>query len=195
MRSVFLRWCRYRLSDPAKADRFEPVTTYRLLFEQMTESALAWLASGRLWYRLVGEHYLVVHAGIPPRMNTLPHPYPLQQPLTAHQRKQGYLLEHLRYLDEADRPVSLEREQPHHRFWAERYDGRFGHLLFGHQAWLGAIEPVRFAHATGLDLGCVHGGRLAALILEAGAITGWQTVDAHQLYAPWRHPPAQLTPL
>jgi len=62
--------------------------------------------------------------------------------------------------------VRLGEEADGDPFWAEVYDGRFGHVYFGHQPFTGASEPVRFPHATGLDLGAVFGGRLAAAVLE-----------------------------
>ena len=48
------------------------------------------------------------------------------------------------------------------------YDGRFGHVFFGHNPYPDEPKPVRFAHATGIDLGAVFGGRLAAAVLSGG---------------------------
>jgi serine/threonine protein phosphatase 1 len=50
-------------------------------------------------------------------------------------------------------------------FWADIYDGRFGHVLFGHEPFMDG--PGIFPHATGLDTGAVHGGSLTALVLDA----------------------------
>lgn len=67
--------------------------------------------------------------------------------------------------------LSLGREGPEDPFWAEVYDGRFGHAYFGHQPWLEEETPKLFPHATGLDLGAVFGGHLAAVVLEPGEPT------------------------
>ncbi|MBF0220417.1 MAG: serine/threonine protein phosphatase [Gammaproteobacteria bacterium] len=179
----FLRWYRYSQSDPAKADQFAPAASYRHLLAQLSDAARHWLTQGQLWKRLTGGHHIAVHAGIAQTMAVLPPQHPLQQTETAKRRKHGYQLQHLRYIDSEGRSISLSQEQPHHRFWAEKYDGRFGHLIFGHQTWLQSAEPVRYKYATGIDLGCVHGGHLCALILEAGKETSWQTVAAAKIYA------------
>jgi len=45
--------------------------------------------------------------------------------------------------------------------WGTRYEGP-PHVIFGHNA---RAEPQLHAWATGLDTGCVYGGRLTALVL------------------------------
>jgi hypothetical protein len=64
--------------------------------------------------------------------------------------------------------ISLGEEGPDDPFWAEDYDGRFGRVYFGHEPYVEAQAPRVFPHATGLDLGCVFGGHLAAVVLEEG---------------------------
>jgi hypothetical protein len=49
--------------------------------------------------------------------------------------------------------------------WGALYQGP-PHVVFGHNA---LPEPQVHAWATGLDTGCVYGGRLTALVLPAGA--------------------------
>jgi hypothetical protein len=48
--------------------------------------------------------------------------------------------------------------------WGTRYQGP-PHIVFGHNA---RPEPQLHAWATGLDTGCVYGGRLTALVLDKG---------------------------
>lgn len=79
--------------------------------------------------------------------------------------------------------VPLGDERPDDPFWADVYDGRFGHVFFGHSPFPTAVEPVSFPHATGLDLGAVYGGRLAAAILEPGRPTRFETVVATGKFA------------
>jgi serine/threonine protein phosphatase 1 len=64
--------------------------------------------------------------------------------------------------------VSLGQETENDPFWADVYDGRFGHVFFGHSPFLDSDTPVLFPHATGLDLGAVFGNKLAAAVLEVG---------------------------
>ncbi len=49
--------------------------------------------------------------------------------------------------------LPLGEQTPKDPFWTEVYDGRFGHVYFGHQPFLLDTEPHVFPHATGLDLG------------------------------------------
>jgi hypothetical protein len=79
--------------------------------------------------------------------------------------------------------IALGNEKPGDPFWADVYDGRFGHVYFGHQPYTDAETPVDFPHATGLDLGCVFGGRLCAVILEEGKPTRAVTVEATAKFA------------
>jgi hypothetical protein len=48
--------------------------------------------------------------------------------------------------------------------WGTRYEGP-PHVVFGHNA---RPEPQLHPWATGLDTGCVYGGRLTALVLDKG---------------------------
>ena len=68
-------------------------------------------------------------------------------------------------------------------FWATVYDGRFGHVYYGHTPYTGRTEPMHWDHATGIDLGCVHGGHLCAAVLEVGQAPRYVTVPARKKYA------------
>ena len=79
--------------------------------------------------------------------------------------------------------LALGQNRPGDPFWADGYDGRFGHVFFGHQPFLDEEAPKLFPHATGLDLGAVFGGRLAAVVLEEGRAPRAVTVEATAKYA------------
>lgn len=79
--------------------------------------------------------------------------------------------------------ISLGNETDEDPYWADVYDGRFGHVYFGHEPFVDENEPKDFPHATGLDLGAVFGGRLAAVILEAGEPRRTVTVKASGKFA------------
>ena len=78
--------------------------------------------------------------------------------------------------------LSLGTETEADPFWAEVYDGRFGHVFFGHSPFIGS-EPARFPHATGLDTGCVFGGHLTAAVLEEGQEPRFVSVPASGKFA------------
>jgi serine/threonine protein phosphatase 1 len=79
--------------------------------------------------------------------------------------------------------ISLGQETEADPFWADVYDGRFGHVYFGHSPYPDAEEPVQFAHATGLDTGAVFGGKLSAVVLEDGQEPRFVSVDASGKFA------------
>ncbi len=62
--------------------------------------------------------------------------------------------------------VALGDEAADSRHWSSVYDGREGFCFFGHDPQLAPPEPLRAAHALGLDTGCCFGGRLSAAVLE-----------------------------
>jgi hypothetical protein len=95
----------------------------------------------------VPEHGIVVaHAGIDPSL-----PLSEQDP---------WVVTHVRSID-TEGKLSEKWGTP----WAARYTGPL-HIVFGHNA---QKSPQLHPFATGLDTGCVYGGRLTAMILPAGA--------------------------
>ncbi|HWL85124.1 MAG TPA: metallophosphoesterase [Polyangiaceae bacterium] len=68
-------------------------------------------------------------------------------------------------IEKQDPKVLLHvRTLPEGTLWGERYAGP-PHIVFGHNA----VERLQFhAWATGLDTGCVYGGKLSALVLAHG---------------------------
>jgi hypothetical protein len=77
--------------------------------------------------------------------------------------------------------ISLGNETDEDPFWASVYDGRFGHVYFGHQPFMDGVE--HFDHATGLDTGAVFGGSLTAVVLEEGQERRFVSVPASGKYA------------
>jgi hypothetical protein len=95
----------------------------------------------------VPEHGVVIaHAGIDPKL-------PLDQ-------QDPWIVTHVRSVD-ADGKPSEKWGTP----WGKSYAGPT-HIVFGHNA---QKAPQLHPFATGLDTGCVYGGRLTAMILPDGA--------------------------
>lgn len=116
------------------------------LLEEMDEADWAMLDALPL-YRALPEHrVLVVHAGLVVGL-------PMEQ-------QDPWALVHMRSLTADGRPT----DRPGARSWAADYDGP-EHVVFGHDARRGLQLHPR---ATGLDSGCVYGGRLSALVLPDG---------------------------
>jgi len=64
--------------------------------------------------------------------------------------------------------LALGENQEGDPFWADAYDGRFGKVFYGHEPYKHLEQPKQHKHAVGLDLGCVFGGHLCAVVLENG---------------------------
>ena len=101
-------------------------------------------------------NFAVVHGGIPGN---------LKGPLRDLSRKEFAQVCRTRYLDQTSgKMLVLGTEKPGDPFWAQVYDGRFGHVFFGHEPFLDG--PRKFENATGLDTGCVFGGPLTAAVVH-----------------------------
>ena len=135
----------------------------------------AFLDSAVLFHRLPEFGVLVVHGGIPGDMRTFPPSVEAAQSLKGKARDRFLKIIRTRYIDQnSGMFIGLGKENPGDPFWAEVYDGRFGHVVFGHHPF--SDGPAEFPHATGIDTGAVHGGGLTALVLEAGAPRQFVTV-------------------
>ena len=100
-----------------------------------------------LWIDLPEHEVRVVHAGVVPGVDI-------------DRAPAGALLK-MRTLDDRDRWSDDPDAGP---LWGTRYAGP-PHVVFGHNA---RPEPQLHAWATGLDTGCVYGGKLTALVLGEG---------------------------
>ena len=133
---------------------------------ELTEADYAFLAGSVPFVRIPDWNLLVVHGGIPGDMTAFPETLEAAEALTGKARSRFRKILRTRYIDRATgKFLALGDNQPGDPFWAEIYDGRFGHVVFGHQPW--REGPACFAHATGVDTGAVHGGGLTALVLPS----------------------------
>jgi hypothetical protein len=120
--------------------------SHQKLVRELNEVEWAQLEAMPLHLEFPAHDVLVVHAGVQPGL-----PLAKQQPWT---------LLHIRSLTHLG--AASERYSP--RSWAEAYS-EGPHIVFGHNAQAGlGLYP----RATGLDSACVYGGRLSALVLQAG---------------------------
>ncbi len=108
---------------------------------------------------------LAVHGGIPGNRTEFPFDWDKVETLSNNEQQHIKKIWLTRYVDrETGKFLGRGRETPNDPFWAEVYDGRFGHVVFGHEVFMN--EPALFEHATGIDTGAVHGGALTALIVQ-----------------------------
>lgn len=135
---------------------------------QLSPADRAFLARAVPFLRLPAWGVLVVHGGIPGDMHSFPESAARAGEWQGKRAKAFRKVLRTRYVSAATGEfLALGHNRPDDPFWADIYDGRFGHVVFGHQPWLEG--PACFPHATGLDTAAVHGGRLTALVLpDAG---------------------------
>ena len=127
----------------------------------------AFLDSAVPFHRIPEHNILVVHAGIPGDMTEFPENVEEAQALGGKRKKKFQLVMRTRFVNgETGKMLQLGAETESDPFWAEVFDGRFGHVVFGHQPFMDGVRE--FPHATGIDTGAVFGGGLTAMVIEGG---------------------------
>lgn len=105
------------------------------------------IAALPLWLELPAHAARIVHAGIVPGV-----PMEKQDP---------WALTRMRTLKPDGQPSDKRGSTP----WGKLLEDP-PHVIFGHNA----VDGLQlWKHATGLDTGCVYGGKLSALVLPAGS--------------------------
>lgn len=120
--------------------------SHQQIVEELTDEDWQLLEGLELLVEVPEHKVVVAHAGIDPRV-----PLASQDP---------WLVTHVRSIGPDGEPS--EKWGPS---WAERYSGP-PHIVFGHNA---RKTPQLHVAATGLDTGCVYGGRLTGMLLTDGA--------------------------
>lgn len=129
----------------------------------LTDEQRAWLKMLPLFVRIDG--HLFIHGGIdssvasvidmmdlPPEGDWTPEMVNAQVgKLSSKNRKRLEKCMYVRYLGEDGKMMTFGTETSESKYWAEDYDGRYGHVVFGHNPW--ARGPALFSHATGIDIG------------------------------------------
>ncbi len=120
--------------------------SHQAVFETLSDEEWDFLEALPLSLEFPDHNVRVVHAGVVPGV-----PFAEQKP---------EMLLHIRSLSASGEGS----DKPAKESWAARYHGS-PHIVFGHNAQAGLqLHPA----ATGLDTGCVYGGRLSALVLGEG---------------------------
>lgn len=177
-----LRWEKHNqaFEDVGKLNPMKHVEDYK----KIDESLLVELKDmAKIFHKIevMDREFLLVHGGIEPRVRSLPKKEDAYG-LSRKEKSFFWNVLRTRHVDPSGSMVSLGTETDNDLYWAEVYDGRFGHVLFGHQPFF-SDRPAEFKHATGIDLGCVYGGYLCAFIINGDTgETSYVTVKAHEEY-------------
>jgi len=161
---------RFRKHIKDGARREYSMAGYKELFNitsNLEEEDISFLDTAVLYHQMhFGNHdILVVHAGIPPIIKRLLTIDELNS-LSSKMKKYFNQVLRVRYVNPKGYMVMLGAEKPEDVYWAEIYDGRFGHVYFGHQPF-SEETAKKFPHATGIDLGCVFGDKMCAAVFNS----------------------------
>ena len=177
----FLRYIHHIQSKSGKDKDMKGIHEFPGLLNELTPAEVQFLKNAYHAIHLPEWNSLVVHAGVwKDILFPLPGTYPYDKSYS-EQFKKINLLNKTRYLNPEGHFVSMGEEKPGDRFWAEIYQGQWGHIYFGHQPFIQDI-PYQFAHATALDTGCVYGGWLTAAVLSDQGVT-YYSVKAKKAYS------------
>lgn len=86
-----------------------------------------------------------------------------------------------RFIDPTGRFIEFGKNDDTSIFWAKKYNGQVGKVVFGHN-YFKQNGPYYFEHAIGIDNGCVYGGWLTALIIDAHSNISSLSVQSNQIY-------------
>ena len=162
----FLRYRRHRAAGKGVERQMLGTEEFPMLMERLQSIHFEFLENAYYTLHLPEYRTLLVHGGIPGQVK-FPLPATYRYGEHAPRDYPGLdLLTKTRFLDENGSFVALNEQKPQDQFWAETYDGRYGHVVFGHEPFMEAA-PKEFPFATGVDTGCVYGGKLSALVLPA----------------------------
>lgn len=131
----------------------------------LSDADIAFLEAAVPFHRVERHGVLAVHGGIPADLESFPDTVEEALALTGAAWRAFSKVERMRYVDRDTGAFLMKgQEAPEDPFWAEVYDGRFGHVVFGHVPKLEG--PRIHPFATGIDTGAVHGGSLTALVID-----------------------------
>lgn len=177
----FLRWLHHVENKTGVESSMSGTQEFPGLVASLNDLELDWLKGAYYSLFIKEEGLTLLHGGI---SNNPAFHFPENYRYGEHSPKdlKGLeLITKLRYLTPNGKFVSINEETEADRYWAEVYEGSFGHIFFGHQPFL-QETPKEFAHATDLDTGCVFGGWLSAVVIENGN-RRFISVKANETYA------------
>ena len=163
----FLRYLKHIETKTGLETQMSGVDEFPQLIKGLEKGEIDFLRSAYYSIELQEEKITLLHGGISNQVKfSFPRTY--QYGVDNPKEFKGLdLITKVRYLSPEGKFVGLNEETDADKYWAEVYNGSYGHIYFGHQPFMQEL-PQNFVHATGLDTGCVFGGWLSAVIIENG---------------------------
>ena len=178
----FLRFIQH-INDASGIEKeMTGIDKFHDLYKKLNDEELRFLKDAYYCLHLPDLNALILHAGVLPNSPiTLPASYGYNTDLSAHQKKTLSLLNKTRFISSSGKFIARDQESNQDFFWAEIYDGRWGHIYFGHQPFV-QLGPKQFTNATGIDNGCVFGGWLTAVEISTDGVR-YISIPANKNYA------------
>ena len=120
------------------------------IFNRFTTEDFEYLESLPFYIKI--DNLTLIHAGLTNKID-----------LDTAKKKELEKVLWIRALDENQKTLSLNDDNPTSKFWSEYYDGNQGIVVYGHEPFKEVkIDEFSF----GIDTGCVYGNKLTALIVS-----------------------------
>ena len=149
----------------------------------LSKEDVAFMDTAVPFHRVAEHGILVVHAGIPGDMMIFPESVEEVAAMSNKQRRVMEKTARVRHVNaETGKFIGLGKETEADPFWAEVHDGRFGHVVFGHEPFMDGV--AHFPHATGIDTGAVFGGSLTAMVVDADGERSFVSVPSRKMAEP-----------
>jgi bis(5'-nucleosyl)-tetraphosphatase (symmetrical) len=177
----FLRYVQHIKEGSGIEKQMKRIDEFPQLLDALGDDELSFLQKAYHSIHLPAYNSLLIHGGIWRDIHfSLPATY-LYQKDNSDINKQLSLLNKTRYINPEGKFISYGDEKPNDVFWAEEYQGQFGHIYFGHHPFLQS-DPYQFSYATAIDTGCVYGGWLSAVELFENQVE-FKSVAAMKTYS------------
>ncbi|MEN9303506.1 MAG: hypothetical protein RL264_1935 [Bacteroidota bacterium] len=161
----FLRYLKNKTNNENALNDMSNIAEFQQL-SVLTADELAFLKNAYLYFYIPNLEVTLVHGGFPENTVIKPQQSIRWSEIAKEDVKKNRLLTMTRMLNEKGNFLGLNENLPEMYFWAEKYNARYGKVVFGHQPFIG--EKIKqFPNAFGIDTGCVFGGALSALIFTS----------------------------
>ena len=148
--------------------------------DAMSAEDIAFLDAAVPFHRIPEHGIMVVHGGIPASMDSFPESVEEARALGGKRKRAFQSILRTRHVHgETGKMVQLGAETAADPFWADVYDGRFGHVVFGHEPFMDG--PQVREHSTGIDTGAVFGGRLTGLVIDPDGSRSFVSVPGRKV--------------
>jgi hypothetical protein len=161
----FLRYLHHIENKTGLENEMSGIDEFPKLLSELNRDEIDFIKNAYYSFAFEEEKITLLHGGISNQVK-FPFPKTYQYGVVNPKQLKGLdLITKVRFVSPDGKFVGLNEETEADKYWAEVYDGNFGHIYFGHQPFM-QQNPKAFAHATCLDTGCVFGGWLSAVVIE-----------------------------